>query len=605
ESLSRNLDLELVSPTGRIYYGNVTTDDENRNGQIDTGEDCGVCSNDRFRGCSIAGDCASTPGVACTTGTIQQSAWSFNVDKCPNASSGARDIKNPVEGIFLSPDPAVNGSSDDTATTALNESIDNQVQTGTWTVKVIGQGLSGTQSYALAISGPICLGSSVRIQPADTNVINNTGQYVCNDSIEVVVNEKAESGDPAAPSGPSVGVNNNGTEIKSRTTLQVIDPVDGTFDNGNDVVVDSESSAAGITYTDSDGAGSGLKYESSAIALTDGTAPDPGNGVLDIRSGYRIKVLYADEIDNAPVANKLRTGVAQVNCTTSLNFGAITYAQFGRDTLSFINGGCDRDARGSFTFGFPDKYMDAGETILYHLAFQSKEAADLEDAVASLRAVVVDTDSPADCVPGTTSCADPNRANNTVSTDLTILNSPKTIGLIPAGSAIGASFTILVNNSIAGAPSIEMVLGISSKKSGKTVESFAVSRHKLDVDETSLFYSTDFPGGGSESRDSNGPSQSNADKGIVTPTGNESIETPVTTNAREFLFDYFVEARSFSSMLSTNPSITVWNFDSGTNGFRTGVNNTSTLALVTPHAHWGEDKNFDGVFQSGEDRIGG
>ena len=36
----RNLDLEVVSPSGQIYPGNFFTDDLNRSGGIDAGEDC-------------------------------------------------------------------------------------------------------------------------------------------------------------------------------------------------------------------------------------------------------------------------------------------------------------------------------------------------------------------------------------------------------------------------------------------------------------------------------------------------------------------------------------------------------------------------------------
>ena len=38
-----------------------------------------------------------------------------------------------------------------------------------------------------------------------------------------------------------------------------------------------------------------------------------------------------------------------------------------------------------------------------------------------------------------------------------------------------------------------MLLGISGESSGRTEEGLLVSRHMLDVDEHSLYYSTDFP----------------------------------------------------------------------------------------------------------------
>ena len=69
-------------------------------------------------------------------------------------------------------------------------------------------------------------------------------------------------------------------QVSARTTIQVLD---GT------TLVDEES---GIGFTES--TLPGARFVSDDVVLTDGTAPDPGNGVLDVRDGNSLRVLYAD-----------------------------------------------------------------------------------------------------------------------------------------------------------------------------------------------------------------------------------------------------------------------------------------------------------------------
>ena len=74
--------------------------------------------------------------------------------------------------------------------------------------------------------------------------------------------------------------------------------------------------------------------------------------------------------------------------------GGVVFTQFGKDVFTLVNGGCEKDARGYFTFGFPDRYMDAGELVSYTVAFQSAElGTKLLNVSVSLRAVVADADS--------------------------------------------------------------------------------------------------------------------------------------------------------------------------------------------------------------------
>jgi hypothetical protein len=553
DALAHDLDLEMVSPSGKVYFGNFFTEDVDRDGIHDAGENCL--------------DRGPVPN------TVDEGIWSIETNACGAIAGSRRDEDNPVEGIFLSPDYLDNGVADDPDTAGINEGTDNQIEPGDWTLRVIYRTGAGSQRYAVSCSGPVASGSSVRL---------DQGEYVCSDGAKVTVNESTDALD-AAPSAAEVG---------SRTTVQVIDVgVNGVYENGggDDIVRDSETGAAVLAFT-----AIGQRYESTELTLTDGTAYDPGNGALDVRHGNRIKVIYADESGGAPDANKLRFNSATVNCQTRVFIGGVVWATFGRDLATLINGGCERDARSLFTFGFPDKYMDAGELINYRIDFQSLEATeDLIDASVTLRCVKADADSPADCLPGgggDTACADPNRTNNPACTEMTVLDSPIIISKIPAGEDVSANFNISMAGAITGTPKVDMLLGVTAKKAGKSVESLIVSRHVLDVDEASVFYSTDFPTGGNETRDYN---------------ENETVQV-VTTNTGNFDRDYLFETRTYGDLTAGGTKNTglnaPWNFDANNGAFRVGLNPESTDLGVQVVANWGEDKNFNNLLDPGEDR---
>jgi hypothetical protein len=560
--LVKNLDLELVSPSGRKYVGNFYSDDTNRDGTLQAGENC---------------DYTGLPWPPNSTGAVDRGPWSLPVAGT-GVNCGSRTVfnetQNPVEGIHLTPDPAGNGIADDPATASTNEAADSQMETGTWTLTVKAGTFTGMQTYAVAIAGGVCLGSSVRIQKVAANGQLAGGTFVCNDSAVVTVDEIATAGDPALTLTPS--------EISSRTRVDVIDAgTDAILGNGDDVITDTEQ---GIALTDVDGGGPGLRFDSAKILLTDGTAPDPGNGALDVRSGQQIRVTYQDEEPNGTInTNAKRVNTGSVDCRTAISAGGVNFAQFGKDTFTLVSGGCERDARGYFTFGFPDRYMDAGETVGYLVAFQSAESSTtLQNVKVSLKAVNTDANSPVTCKPGSTNCTDPNRADNPPSSFITVLDSPKTIGTIAPSVVATVSFTVQASSVVSGVHKADMVIGVSAKTAGKAVESFAVQRETLNADETSFFYSTDFPTGGAAlNYDIN---------------NNEILET-VTNDPRSFVNDYFFETRSYSDMtvggFNTTAALQApWNFDTNDGGFTSGVNNLST-STVTTLSYWGEDKNFN------------
>ena len=569
DALAHNLDLELVSPAGRKYIGNFYTDDTNKNGSLDAGENCDYTN-------------PQVPWPKTSTGVIDASPFSIPVSGTGvNCAAGTRaDSTNPTEGIHLSPDPNRDGILDNPNTSGVDESLDNQIEAGTWTVTVKYTSGSGNQNYALAISGGVCIGSSVRIQRVAKNNQLAGGTFTCNDQAVVTVNEINTATDPQ-PVSPS--------EISSRTRVDVIDAgPDGVFGTGDDVITDTE---VGLVFTQVPGT---LTYNSNQILLTDGTAPDPGNGALDVRSGQQIRVTYQDKSSGSPDPNQKRVNTGFVNCTPAFSAGGIVFGQFGRDTFTEVSGGCERDARGYFTFGFPDRYIDHGETVGYKVAFQSAESSDtLENVLISLKALAPDADSPVTCKPGTTDCADPNRQNNPPSPYITVTDSPKNLGSLGPGAVSTATFTVVANPVIAGAQQADMLIGISAKTAGKGVESYAVQREQINVDETSFYYNTDFPtGGGPLNYDIN---------------NNELLET-VTFDPRTFAGDYVFETQTYSDMTATGFNTLAalsapWNFDSNDGNFRSGLNNRTTQSLITATlAEWGEDKNFNNILDAGEDR---
>ncbi len=130
-TLVQDLDLELVSPSGKRYQGNYFRDDDNDDGSVDlTTEDC--------------------PGLDGATGRLDSSAWSLPACDRQNGTRPARDSANPVEGIFLTPEI--------TGNFGLPE--DGQIEAGTWTLRVSARagGASGRafQAYSLSVVGGLC-----------------------------------------------------------------------------------------------------------------------------------------------------------------------------------------------------------------------------------------------------------------------------------------------------------------------------------------------------------------------------------------------------------------------------------------------------------------
>ena len=576
DAISRDLDLEVVSPSGRTYLGNVFTDDVNDDGIISGSEDC------TYAGQSWPVDSAA--------GAVDTGPWSIPASgpgvSCTSVAAHV-DHSNNVEAIFLSPDSRLNGVNDDPATPSVNEAADNQIDAGAWTVTVKAAATNaGPTRFSIAIAGGVCLGSAARVQRVLTSNQLGGDVLTCNDSAVLTIDEVGTGSDPI------VGL--TAAEIATRLKIEVVDAAGAIYDTecgaGNVTCASSARSLLAADLTAVGSTATTISYQSRKILLTDASTPQSGNGVLDVHDGRAIRVTYQDENGGTPDPNAKRTGTASVSCRPAVSAGAVVYAQPGRDAFTLIKGGCERDARGYFTFGFPDRYMDAGELLSYTIAFQSAELeTELQNVSVSLRAVMADANSPADCKPGsapTAACPDPDRNDNPICPYLTVVDSPKTMGLLPARATITPTFTIQMAASMpAATQKVDMLIGVTAKSAGKGVQTLIAKREVLNADEFSLFYSTDYPLGG-------------AGAVLNYDVNNNEILEAVTSDPRNVLNDYVFETQTYSDMTSTNPVSSIkapWNFDNDNGGFISGLQNTSRPSNGVVFAQWGEDKNFNGV----------
>ncbi len=518
-TLINDLHLELEAPNGTVYFGNYFTDDNNRDGILDPGEDC--------------------PSIGTLApGTRDAGPWSL-----PSCFNSPRDGANPTEAIFLSPDADGNGDF---------QAPFNQIETGQWTVRVRSAGGGNTfQGYAVAIAGGLC-------QPA---IVLSQEKLCCNDKFTIKVVET----DPTA----SISL------ISANTTVQVIDPL-------TSMVMDEETGLAFGQPTPGQ-----LLFTAGPFAVTQEAPAVFNDGLIQIEHGKIVKATYQN-----PSTGTMIMASATVDCMADLGFGGVLFEQFGRNTAFRVEGGCERDARGGFSNGFPDAYLDAGEIVSYHLAFRNDDAVDLQALNVELTAVEVDGDSPKDCAPGSTACPDPDRDNNpTCSQHVQILDSPKTVPLLPAGAPGEIAFTLKMADFIPGTPKCELVARLTSATSGKTEATVLVSRHKLNIDDQAFYYSTDFPTGGVEFRDYN---------------NDELIEDP-TTDPLDPDLDYRFETTFWSdlttgldaagSSVAVNSAVSSpWNFDGTSGGFVSGLGAISDDAAIADLiALWGEDQNFNGI----------
>lgn len=556
--LNTDLDLEVCAPaspacTGRVYHGNYFTDDDDRDKIIDVSTE----------------DCAREDG----TGVGLVTEGKFSLPRCTrgDASTSPHDHANPTEGVFLTND--LDEDNDLAENPDADPSDDTQIVAGTWTVRVkvdndAGFGPGGNaqavQRYAVVIAGGASLEASVQF---------DSGAYVCNEEVLVTVNE--------------TGVNN---DVSGSTVLEVLDGA---------TVVDTESNLP----LDEDPVAGTTRHEFAPILLSNGTVPDWQNGVLDVSDGNTIRATYTS------VSHGTKISSASIGCKMKIAAGAVTFGQFGFDRPVAIQGGCERNARGLFEFGFPDRYLDEDEEIILSYAFASQEAAQVEQIDAALRCVIAnDALADEDCRPGSSDCLNPERLTTGANAMtecpvgwLTITNPSITIPNLPANTAIGLNYGLRMGGTIPDMQEVEFILELTAPSAGLSGASRAVVRQVLDADEISTFYSTDFPTGGLVISDINN------NEYLEGCQGNNggfpcTLTNDPTRRQDDFTRDYKFETRSFSDLTAggantVNTALAAklpWNFDNNNGGLRNGVAApTDFLAITDLIAQWGEDTNFN------------
>ncbi len=481
-------------------------------------------------------------------GSITESEWSLRIS---TVSVGAKDSLNPNEGIFISTDDLHDRDNDGTPDETDDEMI------GQWIYEIEADGSNASaQNYALIIAGGVVNGSTVRYDKSPAH---------CADIIHVVINETSD-GNPTA------------TDVKNNTTVYVIDPgTDGEFDTTDDVIYDQESSLNFFKQGDS------YKFLSQDLPTSYSDADATNNAILDVEDGFRVKAEYVDSSES-----KTKLGWVHTDCTMNMR-GGVDIVQWGRNYSYLIDGGCEVD---SFGRTFPDRYMDVGEKLIYHVAIWSADNT-LIDVEASLQALEKDTDATLNYVE--------------------ILNPTRNIGHLPAGATMIIPWEIQITGTPPSSPAEgRMVLGLKAVKSGRNFEDFQEFTQMFNADDEVYHYSTDFPTGGIVVRDWNNDEligsdydgDGTIDDTPLTPSGctNGGQKGGQLEDPGEW-WDYWFETVEFCDMTTTafgggNPGFNgPWDFDDTADGdenFRTGIHPESTEG-ASAIANWGEDKDFDNV----------
>jgi len=251
--------------------------------------------------------------------------------------------------------------------------------------------------------------------------------------------------------------------------------------------------------------GSVFTSESQIVQL--GATALNNNGVLEVQGGDSIEVSYADA---APVSTQVASST--VDCIAEVDVAV--FGQTGLNNQFNITGGCDLPAGGTFVQG--DLNLDAGENIVYSVAFQNSGSATLIDLEATLCCQDPDTldavnpcsvldpscgvgevcnlfldpppaSYPSDCVLGKTAIGDvppvpPNSTRGTVITAATF--NLQVAGNLTATLPDPTDRVVDLTTTL-GSPSTDVLAGAVS---------FTFS-HALQADEERLHYSTDYPNG--------------------------------------------------------------------------------------------------------------
>ncbi len=541
-NLVNDLDLEVTwcgadedcttAGDNRVYYGNAFSELPDRNPA-------------NYR--DIDGD-----------GTAEGWAYSISAD---NASaftySDWRDTANVTEAVFV---PSVLNAVDWNA-----DGTDDilPISTGKWQVSVIRRsGTTGNLPFSVAISGPVSVGSSVRL---------SANPVVCNGEENVIVTEVV---DTSAPDPSCTESSCPPSVIASRTVVTVKD--------AGGTVVDTETNPAFRQI------GTETRFElDTPLLLSSNMDAVNDDGLLTVQDGYSIEVVYTDQVTGEGPVERL--SAAQVDCSPQLDVGLVR--QIGPDGPFALSGGCDAD-----------RYLDSGETFGLFVSFFNLDPIDLQDAVLTIKA-----------------CENPDKTRQpgdpcTPNGSITLHDAEQALNFLPGQQVQAASFNFTVSSPPAGREWIDFDLCLSAPKVGQSTESCHTFTLLGQADDETHYYITDCPNGcenvlydiNFDETYESAISRNPFDPLDIVRRGLSEIRTyePLTAAADENSNGTADCEEGGNNFTCGNPGFNgPWNFDSDDEGFRVGVSALSVLPN-NEMTNWGEDQNWDGIMQNHEDQGG-
>jgi subtilase family protein/thrombospondin type 3 repeat protein len=445
ELLVNDLDLELTAPSGKVYDGNSYLPLNAVVGQWSAGR--------------------------------------------PQAGANPDDLRNTVEAIHLSSDPDRDPNTSD-----------NELEAGVWTVKVI-RGAGGaspgliTANISLkedannnfALDDNVCNVKSLNKGAPCTSVADCTGSdpaRACGEDLDADgLLDTAGQAYGLVVSGPVVtspDLFNPPSHANLPQSIVRFDKFRYTCADSvglrlYDLDATTENLTTGVTVESRNVAGTVVDTETSIsfnatgnqnfssiglpIRLITGGVGAPNNGIVEADTGYTLKVIHTD-------APRDSVGYAKVNCEPDL-LGGLFANPGGRDASDLVFGGCDND-----------QFLDAGETVTYSIAVVNNSILDEYNAVTATLTVF--------------------RSDGvTPSTKITVLDSPKGIGRMPAGQPVGVTFSLKVASDVlTEGNKVVLKLALAQGTGGTLLARKTFSfTHAVAADRESFHYSTDFPAG--------------------------------------------------------------------------------------------------------------
>ncbi|HUD72451.1 MAG TPA: hypothetical protein VMQ62_10860, partial [Dongiaceae bacterium] len=387
----------------------------------------------------------------------------------PRGGTGElHDKRNPQEAIHLSADPNNDLSN-----------ADSSLYLGRWRVTV-KRGLGG------AVPGSLTIGAAVS-EDANGNGRLDTGEDANANGLldlpgqdfglvvsgPVFLDETPPAIGPASFPASRITFDRTRYGCAEASGISILDgtPGAGVARSSASTTVQVLNAAGAVTDTEG-----GLVW--SAVASPGGTASAglpirlaapaiSGNGILEADTGSTLVASYAPAGQRAAVAR------APVDCNPDLIGGVFLAENGAQQGQVSIQGGCDDDA-------FPD----AGEVVSYGVALRNHGRS---AGYAHVTATLTPSGPGAGAV--------------------RVLDSPKDLGLLPAGGTIAAFFEVFVDPAaLAGLPvasrivTMGLTLDANDRGTPLSRQSYAFS-HALGSDRDERFFSTDHPTGGREVRD--------------------------------------------------------------------------------------------------------